>query len=94
MESVSGESMAAQSWTAILYLHHCPARRYNKVSSHLLTCQIYLIDNNGNVVREWAVPYRIGRSARFLPNGNLVVACKDPDAKAPFLFVGRTSGVC
>ena len=45
-------------------------------------------------MHEWSVPYRIGRAARFLPNGNIVVGCKDPEASAPFPFVSLSLSWC
>ena len=47
---------------------------------------MYLIDNKGKSIHEWNLPYRVGRYARLLPNGNLAVGMKDPDAPAPFPF--------
>jgi hypothetical protein len=50
-----------------------------------------LVDNHGEVAHEWSLPYRVGRYARLLPNGNLAVGMKDPDAPAPFQFVSTES---
>ncbi|CAO3589388.1 unnamed protein product [Absidia cylindrospora] len=35
--------------------------------------RVYLINNDGETVREWHLPYRPGRHARILSNGNLAV---------------------
>jgi hypothetical protein len=51
------------------------------------------VDNDGKVVHEWSLPYRVGRYARLLPNGNLAVGMKDPDAPAPFQFVSTVIGL-
>jgi hypothetical protein len=56
-------------------------------------CQVYLIDNNSKVAHQWDLPHRVGRHARLLPNGNLAVGMKDPNAPAPFLFVSPSAGL-
>ncbi|KAI8336816.1 PQQ repeat-containing enzyme [Chlamydoabsidia padenii] len=33
--------------------------------------RVYLINNDGDTIREWHLPYRPGRHARFLSNGHL-----------------------
>lgn len=50
-----------------------------------------MIENSGKSVHEWNLPYRVGRYARLLSNGNLAVGMKDPDAPAPFPFVSPLS---
>lgn len=35
------------------------------------TGQVYLIGLDGTVAHQWDLPYRPGRHARLLPNGNL-----------------------
>ena len=39
------------------------------------------------MAHQWDLPYRVGRYAKLLPNGNLAVGMKDPEAPAPFQFV-------
>lgn len=50
-----------------------------------------MIDNAGEVVHKWDLPYRVGRYARILPNGNLLVGMKDPQSPVPFPFVSYHS---
>ena len=45
---------------------------------------VHLIDNDGTEVHRWKLPYRPGRHARILPNGNLAYNGVHPDG--PKLF--------
>ena len=46
--------------------------------------EVRMVDNDGNEVHSWKLPYRPGRHARILPNGNLAYNGVHPDA--PHLF--------
>ncbi|MEU2395486.1 aryl-sulfate sulfotransferase [Streptomyces sp. NPDC007369] len=48
------------------------------------TGEVYLIDLHGRVVHEWRFPYRPGRHARLLDNGNLAYNGVLPDEPALF----------
>lgn len=48
------------------------------------TGTVHLVDNDGKEVHKWDLPYRPGRHARLLPNGNLAYNGAHPDA--PNLF--------
>ncbi|OXG43997.1 PQQ enzyme repeat protein [Cryptococcus neoformans Bt120] len=62
------------------------------VIAPLTSKNVFLIDNSGEVVHKWDLPYRVGRYARILPNGNLLVGMKDPEAPAPFPFFLKYGG--
>lgn len=57
-----------------------------------LELQTFLVDNDGHEVRQWSMPYRNGRHARILPNGNLSINSLDPDAPRPFWFMNKYGG--
>ncbi|MET9295313.1 aryl-sulfate sulfotransferase [Streptomyces sp. NPDC003077] len=46
--------------------------------------EVYLVDLHGEVVHQWKLPYRPGRHARILPNGNLAYNGVLPDQEALF----------
>lgn len=48
------------------------------------TGQVYLVGLAGEVVHQWDLPYRPGRHARILPNGNLAYNGVLPDQDALF----------
>ncbi|WP_030251970.1 arylsulfotransferase family protein [Streptomyces violens] len=48
------------------------------------TGEVYLVDLHGEVVHQWNLPYRPGRHARILPNGNLAYNGVLPDQEALF----------
>ncbi|WVQ76506.1 hypothetical protein IAR50_006175 [Cryptococcus sp. DSM 104548] len=62
------------------------------VIAPLTSKNVYIIDNAGQVAHKWDLPYRVGRYARILPNGNLIVGMKDPEAPAPFPFFNKYGG--
>ncbi|MGI6259158.1 MAG: arylsulfotransferase family protein [Anaerolineaceae bacterium] len=41
---------------------------------------VYLIDNRGEVVREWKLAEKPASGGRLLPNGNLLVLLQDPES--------------
>ncbi|ORX90488.1 PQQ repeat-containing enzyme [Basidiobolus meristosporus CBS 931.73] len=53
---------------------------------------VYLVDNDGNQVHQWKLPYRPGRHARILANGNLAVNGALPDEPHLFLFWEKYRG--
>ncbi|EMC98963.1 hypothetical protein BAUCODRAFT_386256 [Baudoinia panamericana UAMH 10762] len=53
---------------------------------------VYLIDTNGDVAHKWTLPYRTGRHARILPNGNLAINSIDPNGPRPFFFFWKYGG--
>ncbi|OCF33196.1 PQQ enzyme repeat protein [Kwoniella heveanensis CBS 569] len=54
--------------------------------------KVYIVNNAGETVHSWDLPYRVGRYAKILPNGNLIVGMKDPEAPAPFAFFNKYGG--
>lgn len=53
---------------------------------------VILIDIHGSEIRRWTLPYRNGRHARLLPNGNLAVNSIDPASPRPFWFFHKYGG--
>jgi hypothetical protein len=53
---------------------------------------VYLVDNDGKEVHKWTLPYRPGRHARILGNGNLAVNCALPDEPHLFLMWEKYRG--
>lgn len=58
----------------------------------LTSNEIYLVDTHGEVVHKWQMPYRNGRHARILPNGNLAINSIDPNGPRPFFFFNKYGG--
>lgn len=58
----------------------------------LTSNSVFLIDEQGNEIHRWTLPYRNGRHARILPNGNLAVNSIDPDTPRPFWFFNKYGG--
>ncbi|KAI8092626.1 PQQ repeat-containing protein [Halteromyces radiatus] len=54
--------------------------------------EVYLINNHGETVREWHLPYRPGRHARILSNGNLAFNGALPTAPHLFLMWEKYRG--
>lgn len=52
----------------------------------------YLVDIEGREAHSWKLPGRIGRHARLLSNGNLVVNTIDPERKDIFPFFNKYGG--
>ncbi|SAL98790.1 hypothetical protein [Absidia glauca] len=54
--------------------------------------RVYLINNDGETIREWHLPYRPGRHARFLSNGNLAFNGALPTGPHLFLMWEKYRG--
>ena len=52
----------------------------------------YLVDIEGNEVHRWELPYRPGRHARILPNGNLAYNGAHQDGTVPFAMWHKYRG--
>lgn len=53
---------------------------------------VHLVDGAGNEVHRWELPYRPGRHARILPNGNLAYNGALPGVPAPFAMWHKYRG--
>jgi hypothetical protein len=53
---------------------------------------VYLIDSDGGIAHQWSLPWRNGRHARILQNGNLAVNSIDPNGPRPFFFFNKYGG--
>lgn len=62
-----------------------PSSKLSMAVNSELTCnsfscvQVHLVGTDGKTVHTWTFPWRNGRHARLLPNGNLAVNSIDPD---------------
>jgi hypothetical protein len=55
------------------------------------TTNIYLIDNDANIINKWETPYKPGAHAILLENGNLLTAAVVPEP--PPMYFGGTGGL-
>jgi outer membrane protein assembly factor BamB len=53
---------------------------------------VYLVDSAGNEAHRWELPYRPGRHARILPNGNLAYNGALPGGPQPFAMWHKYRG--